>query len=95
MDTLPYQERLTQLLIENYTLIKDGGMRKKSDPKIEGFMEAGLVLNVVNKTDLQAIINNAHKQVFGIPFSERIRPQNANDELLDIPTWMRDNKVMD
>lgn len=90
-----YKLRLTHLLTQNYQLIKEGGIRKHSDPKIEGFMEAGLVLGVVSKQDLQVIINQAHLQVFNVPFAEKIRPQDKNDDLLDVPTWLRDRKSID
>ncbi len=85
-----YKNRLQNLLETNYELIKNAKQRKRSDLKVEGFMEAGLCLGVVTKSELQDVVDAAHIKVFGVPFNEKIRPKNIDDGLLDIPTWIRD-----
>lgn len=90
MDLEIYKARLYELLKSSYQQVKETGKRKTSSPKIEGFMEAGLSLGAVSQEDLRLIINNAHKEVFGVPFTEKIRPKSSDSELLDIPTYIRD-----
>ncbi len=90
MDLEVYKSRLYQLLKNSYQQMKETGKRKTSNPKIEGFMEAGLSLEAVSQEDLRLIIDEAHKEVFGVPFAEKIRPKSSDSELLDIPTYIRD-----
>jgi len=87
-----YRNRLKQLLVKNYELLKTTGRKVRSDQKIEGYMEAGLSLGVVSKNDLERIIDEAHSEVFSVPFVQKVRAESLNDEILDIPTWIRDKK---
>ena len=89
-DQINYKKRLFELLKANYEQLKVTGIRKRSDPKIEGFMEAGLCTGVVDQELLRGIINDAHLAVFDVPFAEKIRPKSPDSELLDIPTYIRD-----
>ena len=90
-----YKDRLKSLLVKNYELLKESGQKVRRDLRIEGFMEAGLCLGLLFKDDLKQVIYEAHIEVFGVPFAEKIRAKSLDDELLDIPTWIRDKLDID
>lgn len=93
-DQINYEKRLFELLKANYEQFKTTGIRNRSNPKIEGFMEAGLCRGIVDREKLTKIINHSHEAVFGVPFSEKIRPNELDSDLLDIPTYFRDGKYI-
>ncbi|MBE0471704.1 MAG: hypothetical protein IBX55_19615 [Methyloprofundus sp.] len=88
-----YLLNLRKLLVENY---QTQAKTKKISPKmayhIQGYMEAGLVSGMASKDSLEEVINQAHVQVFGIPFEERKTLEPSQTDLLDIPTWIRNRK---
>ncbi|BBP47051.1 hypothetical protein THMIRHAS_24240 [Thiosulfatimonas sediminis] len=89
MNKQAYKQRLEALLLDLY--------RKKAEQKatterfqIEGFMEAGLLSEVVSNADLQELIDNTHFKVFGISYNAR----NLSDrEWIDIPAYIREKVI--
>lgn len=77
-----------------------------SSSRLDGFIEAGLLLQVANRTEIQRHIDDIHFQVFGETREarrERKRGQTAPSEtadqigqpdwsLLDSPTYARTSK---
>jgi hypothetical protein len=90
-------ERLEELLISNYKSIKEnnGTVNVNQSSYIQGFMEACLINRSLSRTAIESIINNAHKNVFGVDFQSRQDLEVATDEWLDIPTHIRQNKNID
>lgn len=93
MDSQAYRARLLVLLCESYRYYQHTKGRTITQQEyIRGFMEAGLVSGVVTREGLEAVIDEAHKSVFGVAFKERQSVSlDASEGLLDIPTWIRRN----
>lgn len=91
MNNKQYKIRLKELLTVLYQNTKEHKKRTES-PKIEGFIEAGLCSGILSRSEVEEIINLAHKDVFGFEFIDKIRPNDKDSELLDIPTYIRDRK---
>lgn len=87
-------ERLEELLINNYTFLKDnhGKVDVKQSAYIQGFMEACLMNRSLSRMSIESTINKAHKSVFGVDFKSRQDLKVATDDWLDIPTHIRQNK---
>ena len=87
-------ERLEELLIINYQLLKDnhGKIDSKQSAYIQGFMEACLMNRSLSRMGIESIINKAHKKVFAVDFKSRQDLKVATDDWLDIPTHIRQNK---
>ena len=65
--------------------------------QLDGFMEAGLISQLVNKADLQKTVDEAHFDVFKMTLSERSKQLTEETEaeldwsLYDAPTIFRKN----
>lgn len=91
MENTEYFKRLHILLTALYSKSLDNKERIPS-PKIEGFIEAGLCSGVATRSQIEDVIDQAHKEIYGFGFNEKIRPSDKNSEILDIPTYIRDRK---
>ena len=78
---LKYIDGVKDRLNEFYS-IKDvtSPYRKVLRYKIDGFIEAGLTANIVNKQELQDIIDEQHFGVFGISRQERRKQMKSKLE---------------
>ncbi|MDR9500020.1 MAG: hypothetical protein RI556_12655 [Hydrogenovibrio sp.] len=86
-----YLHRLKERLVFQYEHIKK---HQSTDPiqesAIKGYMEAGLVTGITSTDMLKAVIDQAHKKVFGVSFEQRQEPSlEADEAYYDIPTWIR------
>ena len=70
---------------------------EKAKSQLDGFMEAGLISQLVNKADLQKTVDEAHFDVFKMTLSERSKQLTEETEaeldwsLYDAPTIFRKN----
>jgi hypothetical protein len=78
---LKYMDGVKDRLNEFYS-IKDvtSTYRKVLSYKIDGFIDAGLTANIVNKQELQDIIDGQHFEVFGITRQERRKQMKSKLE---------------
>ena len=60
---------------------------------INGFMEAGLALDLVNNEDLGEVIEEVNFEIFGMSVTDRRKKYSATDfsleEYIKIPTYIR------
>lgn len=91
------KERLEELLIDNYTFMKNNNGRTdaSSNAYIKGFMEACLIERMISRVAVENIINQAHLKVFGVDFKSRNQLKEATEAWLDIPTHIRHKKRID
>ena len=80
-----YEVRLRQLLAELYLKQKQG-IATGSKEKIEGFIEAGLAAEIIDRSRIEEIINQSYREVFGIEFSQRELAQTQT--FLDIQKFI-------
>ena len=78
---LKYIDGVKDRLTEFYS-IKDvtSTYRKVLSYKIDGFIDAGLTANIVNKQEVQDIIDGQHFEVFGITRQERRKQMKSKLE---------------
>ncbi|WP_432472807.1 hypothetical protein [Amphritea sp. HPY] len=91
-----YLKTLGQRLNQFYISIRD---YDKTDTNlrsgVEAFMEAGLLLEGVTQSELESVINEQHKAVFGLSLGERQRSDilsahsTGNYAAFDTPAWQR------
>tara|TARA_B100000787_G_C16148741_1_gene275558 strand:- start:790 stop:1113 length:324 start_codon:yes stop_codon:yes gene_type:complete len=74
----------------------DSAYRKKLESKIDGFIAAGILIDLISKQELQKIIDAEHISVFGMTRDERrekLRFQSKGSvidwDIYDIPTIHR------
>jgi len=94
---IPSYQRLIKKRLEEFYF----GMRdyEREDmvlmSRIEGLMEAGIVLKAVTKRDLELLVDNVHFDVFGKSLAERRIDERERDRLnqnynaFDLPSWQR------
>tara|TARA_B100000787_G_scaffold157133_1_gene133719 strand:+ start:164 stop:487 length:324 start_codon:yes stop_codon:yes gene_type:complete len=70
--------------------------RKKIESKVDGFIAAGILIDLISKQDLQNIIDEEHMVAFGITRNERreklkfqSKCAEVDWEIYDIPTIHR------
>lgn len=82
-----YKHRLRELLLDLYR--KKAAQQESLERfKIEGFMEAGLLAQVVNNQEIERIIDKAHTEVFGVSYNSR---NLSERDWLSIPAYIREN----
>lgn len=90
MNKQGYMLHLRQLLETQYNEIHVNPSKSLAkNPRIEGYMEAGLITSLVTRKELKQVINEAHKSVFGVTFDDRAELNQDAEALWDIPTWIR------
>ena len=70
--------------------------RKKLESKIDGFIAAGILIDLISKPELQAIIDTEHMSAFGMTRDERreklkfqLKGAAIDWDIYDIPTIHR------
>ncbi|MBF0503330.1 MAG: hypothetical protein HQM09_24640 [Candidatus Riflebacteria bacterium] len=90
--------RLRTMLHDSYTLEKNGkSVTAEQKGEIKGFMKAGKMLGIVTFDELQIIVTEESKKVFGATFSERTKQESASskennsseEKFSMIPAFMR------
>ena len=62
--------------------------RKLLLAKVEGFIDAGLLINVATRDEMQAVIDRCHYEQFGESRAERRqRTDNSEGEIPNIVNW--------
>ena len=90
MNKQEYVNRLSELLEMNYQQLKDtNGRSSLGGDHIQGFMEAGIITCVVSRVELEMVIDDSYKAIFGISFKDRGNVSLGMSEILDVPTWIR------
>lgn len=90
MNKQAYLIHLKQMLVSQYSEVhQNPNIPPVKNQRIEGYMEAGLIANLVDHGELKEVINDAHAQVFGVTFDSRTEPTLKAEKLWDIPTWVR------
>lgn len=79
-----------------YTQMRDYNKKDQAlNQAIEAFMEAGLCLQAVTRSELEQVIAREHLAVFGMDRSERTRQEqvrateSGDYDGFDSPTWLR------
>jgi len=81
---------LRELLETQYKKVKNNSSKALAkNERIEGYMEAGLISDIVTSNELKQVINDAHKAVYGVRFDERKEASLDAENLWDVPTWVR------
>ena len=81
---------LRELLETQYKNVKNNPSKALAkNERIEGYMEAGLISGMVARNEIQQVINDAHKAVYGVTFDERKETSLDAESLWDVPTWVR------
>ena len=84
-----YLQQLAILLKSEYQSASRSSARTLSVSKIEGYMEAGMLLGQVSRDELSRLIDDVHLEVFGTPFNEKRPSHELSEDELDVPTWLR------
>lgn len=84
-----YLQHLAQLLRAEYQSASRSASKTPSVSRIEGYMEAGMLLGQVSRDDLTRLIDEVHQEVFGTPFNEKRPVEILSEDELDVPTWLR------
>jgi len=85
-----YLLHLRELLQTQYEKVKNNPNKALAkNERIEGYLEAGLISGMVNRSELKQVINDAHKAVYGVTFDERKEASLDAESLWDVPTWIR------
>ena len=84
---IKFKQAVRELVREYYSAEDDESeYTKKLKYKIEGFFEAGLVVDVATKEDIQLIVDQEHMAAFGMTRLERRTRKSANMNL-DTIDW--------
>lgn len=96
LDTASYLRRFREKLSAFYLKVRD---YEVTDPvlakDVEAFMEAGLCLSAVSKSELEQVIAQEHQSVFGMGLRERSLAakqyalEKGDFSFFDLPTWRR------
>ena len=96
MNKQAYMLHLRELLETQYENVKNNPSKAiAKNERIEGYMEAGLISSMVTRNELKQVINDAHEAVYGVVFDERDKPSRENEDLIDIPTWVRRGLILE
>jgi hypothetical protein len=57
--------------------------------RLEGFIQAGLVLNIVSLEQVLAVLDTVHRRIFNQPFDTVFPPFNEADCIIAIPSKMQ------
>lgn len=84
---IKFKQAVRELVREYYSAEDDESeYTKKLKYKIEGFFEAGLVVDAATKEDIQLIVDEEHMAAFGMTRLERRTRKSANMNL-DTIDW--------
>lgn len=94
---MPNQTEFTQTCYQKFLSyfneVKQGSGSDLQKGRLEGFMQAAELLGLVERTRAQALMEQAHMQVFGETIAERERRKQAlkeyDEEWLAIPSVQR------
>ena len=84
---IKFNQAVRELVREYYSAEDDESeYTKKLKYKIEGFFEAGLLVDAATKEDIQLIVDEEHMAAFGMTRLERRAEKRANKNL-DTIDW--------
>ena len=85
--SIKFKQSVRELVREYYGAEDDDSEHtKKLKYKIEGFFEAGLLVDAATKEDIQLIVDEEHMAAFGMTRLER-RTQKSANKNLDTTDW--------
>ena len=85
--SIKFKQSVRELIREYYSSGDDKSEHtKKLKYKIEGFFEAGLLVDAATKEDIQLIVDEEHMAAFGMTRLERRAEKRANKNL-DTIDW--------
>ena len=85
--SIRFKQSVRELIHEYYNAGDDASEHtKKLKYKIEGFFEAGLLVDVATKEDIQLIVDEEHMAAFGMTRLQR-RAQKSANKNLDTIDW--------
>jgi len=97
MDKNTYTDKLISLFTEYFETVLSRKPDVELKNRIQGFIQAGELLSVINREQSAQIMENVHLQVFGETISERKSKKEAfkealksrDDSYFDIPAYER------
>ena len=98
VDKRKYHSSFKDVMVRYYSVLKDvGDVPIRWESYVEGYMEAGLLLEITSADELDKIIQESNYKIFGMTVEERrkIYIPKKNDDDLDIPTFIRDGKILE
>ena len=85
--SIKFRQSVRELVREYYGAENDESEHtKKLKYKVEGFFEAGLLVDAATKEDIQLIVDEEHMAAFGMTILER-RAQKSANKNLDTIDW--------
>ena len=85
--SIKFKQSVRELVREYYSAKDDESEHtKKLKYKIEGFFEAGLLVDATTKEDIQLIFDEEHMAAFGMTRLER-RENKADTKTKDVADW--------
>ena len=85
--SIKFKKLVRELIREYYSAGDDESEHtKKLKYKIEGFFEAGLLVDAATKEDIQLIVDEEHMAAFGMTRLER-RENKADIKAKDVTDW--------
>ena len=97
MDNKTYTDKLTSLFIQYFETVSARKPDIELKNRIQGFIQAGELLSVINREQSAKIMESAHLHVFDESISERKSKKEAfkealksrDDSYFEIPTYER------
>ena len=97
-----YISSLKSIMDKYYSVLKNvGSVPVIWEGYVNGYIEAGLLLEVACKGELDIIIQESHQRVFGMSIDERKQrykkeiKREIDENELDIPTFIRIGSLLD
>ncbi|MDA9345900.1 hypothetical protein N9R01_00790 [Porticoccaceae bacterium] len=85
--SIKFKQSVRELIHEYYNAGDDASEHtKKLKYKIEGFFEAGLLVDAATKEDIQLIVDEEHMAAYGMTRLER-RENKADTKTKDVSDW--------
>ena len=98
IDKRKYHSSFKSIVEKYYSVLKDvGAVPTKWEGYVEGYMQVGLLLGITSSDELDKIIQESNYKIFGMTVEERRKiyiPKKIDDDL-DIPTFIRDGKILE
>lgn len=100
MDKAKFTQECHRQLLEHFALVKIQKVDEAMKHRIQGFINAGEFLNIVNRDEALGIIDEAHHEIFGMTKEQRKARKEALKSVLksddfsvfDTPALERLNK---
>nr|MBF0221040.1 hypothetical protein [Desulfobulbaceae bacterium] len=94
---LKYLQHLKEIMEDTYLQLREKGSTPEGrDDYINGFIDAGVSIELASNEEVQSVIEDTNMEVFGITIRERQKVYKnielSYDEYIDVPTFFRKGK---